>query len=718
MKKLKKKVALVMAAVMAVSMISVPENAQAAKGKTAKKVMLNKKKVTLTVKKKCVLNLKNYKGKKKVSWKVDKKKILKITVKGKAKAQITAKKQGKAKVTAKAGKKKYVCQVIVKKKASKPKTTNAPAATSPPTSSAAVSVITAQPSIVPVPSASSMPVTTSPVSAAPSMEPGQTGEPTMMPERTPEVKPTPVATVDVTETNRSHSLLLGASSNSDKVQGVSVFSKSNLHLIEVFGDFRDMKEVRESIQLDSLREGAQILSEEYCAEAYFSDSTPGYYRIEITGVIDGKETIQTYFMGRAGVFQYAQRDDGTLMIKNYEGWGDHLVVPDTLDGRKVSGCGKESFYHKQINDIVLGSDVVELKERAFYKAQMESAELPANLQIIGKESFRSCENLSIMNMPKYVGKVGESAFYRTPWLSLQQVQENGLCIVGNVLVSGSGAVGDLVIPSGVSCISDGAFEYNEGISSVVIPDSVTAVPKYSFYNCTSLSAITVPDSVNSFGRGAFWKTPWLSERQDLAQGGLVVINHILIDGEKAEGNVTIGDDVVEIADGAFLLSGLTGIQGMKNVHRIGVGAFRATGLEGSLNLPDGLTEIGDNAFCETGVESVIIPAGVKVGKNAFMDCEFLREAVIQQGVIQLPEGTFYGCSSLAEIEIPDSVKSIGDYAFYRCDNLRSVTIQGSETILMDRSFYRCYNEELVFHVKADSTALEYAKNRDIAYDVQ
>ena len=44
MKKLKKKVALVMAAVMAVSMISVPENAQAAKGKTAKKVMLNRRK--------------------------------------------------------------------------------------------------------------------------------------------------------------------------------------------------------------------------------------------------------------------------------------------------------------------------------------------------------------------------------------------------------------------------------------------------------------------------------------------------------------------------------------------------------------------------------------------------------------------------------------------------------------------------------------------------
>ncbi len=77
-----------------------------------KKLVLNRKKVTLTVGKSCVLKVKG--TKKKVRWSTSKKKVAVVSKKGK----VTAKKQGTAKITAKVKgwKPALVCKVAVKKK--------------------------------------------------------------------------------------------------------------------------------------------------------------------------------------------------------------------------------------------------------------------------------------------------------------------------------------------------------------------------------------------------------------------------------------------------------------------------------------------------------------------------------------------------------------------------------------------------------------------------
>lgn len=76
----------------------------------AKKVKLNKSKITLNIGKTKTLKLKN--NKKKVKWSSNRKKIATVTQKGK----VTARKKGTAIIIAKVGKKKYKCMVIVKKK--------------------------------------------------------------------------------------------------------------------------------------------------------------------------------------------------------------------------------------------------------------------------------------------------------------------------------------------------------------------------------------------------------------------------------------------------------------------------------------------------------------------------------------------------------------------------------------------------------------------------
>ena len=87
--------------------------------KETAKAVLNKKKVTITLKDDAAntFKLKVKKAPKKVTWKTSNKKIAtikKVTGKKKQNVVIQAKKEGKCTITAKVGKKKLKCEVIVK----------------------------------------------------------------------------------------------------------------------------------------------------------------------------------------------------------------------------------------------------------------------------------------------------------------------------------------------------------------------------------------------------------------------------------------------------------------------------------------------------------------------------------------------------------------------------------------------------------------------------
>ena len=106
MAKLKKSLVILLTFIMVLTLMPVQT-------KAAKKVKLNKSKLSLKVGKSFSLKLKNAKSKK-VKWSSSKKKIATVSKKGKVKA----KKKGSCKITAKYKKKKYVCKVTVKKKTS------------------------------------------------------------------------------------------------------------------------------------------------------------------------------------------------------------------------------------------------------------------------------------------------------------------------------------------------------------------------------------------------------------------------------------------------------------------------------------------------------------------------------------------------------------------------------------------------------------------------
>jgi len=163
--RLKKSIAFLMIIMMIFTLL--PVNIQA-----AKKVSLNKKRITLYVGDKYNLKLKNLKKKTKITWKSNNKKVATVSSKGK----VTAKRSGKARILAKYKKSrriyKYTCNVTVRKKkvTPTPKITIQPIYTQLPPDVPAVETpqVTIMPSAIPA-ETPSMAVTENPTVAPTNM---------------------------------------------------------------------------------------------------------------------------------------------------------------------------------------------------------------------------------------------------------------------------------------------------------------------------------------------------------------------------------------------------------------------------------------------------------------------------------------------------------------------------------------------------------------------
>ena len=72
-----------------------------------------------------------------------------------------------------------------------------------------------------------------------------------------------------------------------------------------------------------------------------------------------------------------------------------------------------------------------------------------------------------------------------------------------------------------------------------------------------------------------------------------------------------------------------------------------------INLPDGVTSIGNNAFqgC-TNLALTVLPDGVtSIGNNAFYGCTNLALTVLPDGITSIGNGAFTGCTSLYIIDL-------------------------------------------------------------------
>ena len=180
-----------------------------------------------------------------------------------------------------------------------------------------------------------------------------------------------------------------------------------------------------------------------------------------------------------------------------------------------------------------------------------------------------------------------------------------------------------------------------------------------------------------------------------------------------------GKTVVEIANNAFKnKTTVTKVVVPSTVTEIGVAAFQSTPNLKEVRLSKNLNELSDEAFFNSGLESIKIPAGVdSITDSCFENCHLLETVTFSKGLKTLGENAFKSCISLKTVVLPDGLESLGGSTFVGCINLESVTIPASCTTFVDDEIFKdCDLTKLTIKGEAGSAAQTYAENNGITFE--
>ena len=203
-----------------------------------------------------------------------------------------------------------------------------------------------------------------------------------------------------------------------------------------------------------------------------------------------------------GDYQFEVLEDNTLCVTEYLGESTDVTIPSEVDGKTVSTIGDELFwYNGDITAVTLPESVEYIGARVFQSCtSLTEIKLPDTVHEIGDACFLGCSNLTKINIPANLVYVGAFAFDETPWVT-QFDGCTSIILGGRVFYKYLADNDKVVVPDGIICISDNAFD-GKALSFVKIPDSVAFIGDYAFYNCKKLKEIKLPSDIYHIGENS------------------------------------------------------------------------------------------------------------------------------------------------------------------------------------------------------------------------
>lgn len=316
-----------------------------------------------------------------------------------------------------------------------------------------------------------------------------------------------------------------------------------------------------------------------------------------------------------------------------------------------------------IPDFYNGYPVTEIRENGFRgNTNITSVSIGDNVSLIGERAFAGCANLKTLKLPYSIESIGKDAFgydiisgLERPWL--EKVYLNNIAGWCSILVSEldnplsgveSLVIDDvetsrLVIPEGVTEISDDAFNNLWAIDEVVFPETLEKIGARAFRFCDNLCNLNLPNGLISIGECAFEGCENISEILDLS-GGLESIGDGCFSGCKRVTSVYFGENIKKIGAGAFGEQSSIESVSVPNLE-IWLGIDFGSGPYGSYRIGTNPLEFASHFWIGShSVTSIDIPEGVTVIKPL----------------------AFKGGDMIVSVILPESLVSIGGYAFARC----------------------------------------------------
>lgn len=358
--------------------------------------------------------------------------------------------------------------------------------------------------------------------------------------------------------------------------------------------------------------------------------------------------------------------------------------------------------YKYIKSVDLGVATV-IGQNAFYaQSGITSLRVSDGLSTVGQNAFQGCTSIETLSIPVDVdatkisitqgvtgltsltlreGDSGVGINYTSTQVSslvwsgssgYAVIIEDGVTSLGtNMFLSASGT---LSVPGTVETISAHAFD-GSTITTLTLGDGVRVLGERAFANCVSLSTLTLPNSLTNISAG--YQFEGCTNLRNVYLPITLIYNETMFSGctgmqnfHFTMGNTGIGPDYTAVTVQNTPWYGVCGTTNFSVTFGSGItkigqymfyGCVRdlgegrgATGLSGTVVIPNSVTTIGQYAFSEctkiTGVS--ISGSNVEIGSGAFKGCTGLNALTFpltSDSVVDVDAPIFEGCTAITTV---------------------------------------------------------------------
>lgn len=338
--------------------------------------------------------------------------------------------------------------------------------------------------------------------------------------------------------------------------------------------------------------------------------------------------------------------------------------------------GYKCLCNKQFNDFVLPQQIESVCSNAFEncdKLQRFCLASGSQLKCIKDYAFKGCTSLSNVDLSKALQcqLLGNDVFDKG-----YPTNEFKFPVIKQVETILSGAnVKTIVIPTGVTEICDGAFANCQSLINVQLPEGLIKIRNSAFVNCKSLTKIEIPKSVDQIDSNVFENCELLSDFKLNREFKLKKFGEYVFSGCNSLQSLNLYTEgecsLTSLPDNMFGdVCYLNEISLPSSLTKIGNNVFKSSNFkidnayhedEITFVLRGTVNEIGAFSFsCNTGLTNVNLSAtDLKIIPiSAFENCESLVSVKLPEGLTEICNNAFYNCRSLNTIATYDEFINI------------------------------------------------------------